>query len=160
MAFLRKRQPKEARQEQTEFEQVRKNIDRNMSWGVNNNLGQVMDLAATVLEARLESDPKAAISKWREAVKIQDRLTYFEPPAWYYPVRESLGAALLISGDAARAEALFREGLQRTPNDGRMLFGLMESLRAQKKVDEMGWVEREFQRAWKDADLQLRLEDL
>jgi len=93
-------------------------------------------------------------------VEMQDRLTYFEPPAWYYPVRESLGAALLISGDAAGAETLFREGLRRTPNNGRMLFGLRESLRAQNKVDEMAWVEREFQRAWKNADLQLRLEDL
>jgi len=71
-----------------------------------------------------------------------------------------LGAALLISGDAAGAETSFREGLRRTPNNGRMLFGLRESLRAQNKVDEMAWVEREFQRAWKNADLQLRLEDL
>ena len=98
--------PRRPDRSQTEFQQIRKNIDRNMSWGVNNNLGQVMDLAATVLEARLESDPKTAISNWRKAVGIQDRLTYFEPPAWYYPVPESLGAALLKSGDAAGADEL------------------------------------------------------
>lgn len=91
---------------------------------------------------------------------MQDRLFYFEPPTWYYPVRESLGAALLRSGDGAAAEMVFREGLQRSPNNGRLLFGLRESLRAQHKTEEMAWVEREFQRAWKGADLQLRLEDL
>jgi hypothetical protein len=79
---------------------------------------------------------------------------------WYYPVRESLGAALLGSGNAPAAETVFREGLRRSPKNGRMLFGLRESPRVQHKTDEMVWVEREFQRAWKNADLQLRLQDL
>jgi hypothetical protein len=119
-----------------------------------------MDLADTVLDARLESDSPTAIGKWRKAVEIQDQLTYFEPPPWHYPVRESLGAALLGSGDAAAAETVFREGLRRSPNNGRMLFGLRESLSAQHKTDAIVWVEREFQRAWKNADLQLRIGDL
>ena len=118
------------------------------------------DLAAAVLDARLDSDPAAAIAKWRKAVDLQDRLFYFEPPTWYYPVRESLGAALLRSGDAPAAEIVFREGLRQSPNNGRLLFGLRESLRAQHKMEEMAWVEREFQRAWKGADLRLRLENL
>ncbi|HEY3457751.1 MAG TPA: hypothetical protein VGK64_24440 [Bryobacteraceae bacterium] len=149
----------EARYEQQQFEELRKNIDRNMPWGAD-KAGEVMDLAEAVLDARLDSDPATAITKWRKAVEIQDQLTYFEPPPWYYPVRESLGAALLRSGDAPTAEKVFREGLRRSPNNGRMLFGLRESLRAQHKTGESMWVEREFQKAWKNADLQLRLEDL
>jgi tetratricopeptide (TPR) repeat protein len=149
----------EARKEQQQFEELRKKIDRNMLWGAD-KMGDVMNLAAMVLDARLESDPARAIAQWRKAVEIQDQLTYFEPPPWYYPVRESLGAALLVSGDAPTAETVFREGLRRSPNNGRMLFGLRESLRLQHKTDEMAWVEREFQRAWKNADVQLRVEDL
>ena len=78
---------------------------------------------------------------------------YDEPPAWYYPVRESLGGALLLSGDAAGAEAVFREGMRRSPNNGRMLFGLLESLKAQKKSDAARWAQGEFDAAWKGADI-------
>ena len=92
-------------------------------------------------------------------MEIQDGLAYDEPPAWYYPVRESLGAALLLAGDAARAEAVFRDGLGRSPRNGRMLFGLLASLKAQGKTEAAEWVEREFQAAWKGADLELRLQD-
>ena len=75
-------------------------------------------------------------------------------------MRESLGAALLRSGDAAGAEAVFREGLRRSPNNGRMLFGLRESLRVQGKGEASAWVEREYERAWKGADVVLRVKDL
>ena len=91
---------------------------------------------------------------------MQDALAYDERPAWFYPVRESLGAAMLLSGDGAGAESVFREGLRRSPKNGRMLFGLLESLKAQSKRDAAAWVEQEFQAAWKGADVQLRLKDL
>ncbi len=100
------------------------------------------------------------MAKWRRAVQIQDGLTYDEPPAWYYPVRESLGAALLLSGDAQAAESAFRDGLRRSPRNGRMLFGLLESLKAQGRTDGAAWVEQEFKTAWKAADVPLRIKDL
>ena len=154
-AFAAKTKPKEAAAEQIEFETQRKKADRKMDFG-NNKLGPVLDLASTVLEARMES----SIPKWRKAVELQDALTYDEPPPWYYPIRESLGAALLQAGDAAAAEQVFREGLAHSPHNGRMLFGLLESLKAQHKTDAAAWVEREFQAAWKGADLKLRIADL
>ncbi len=46
------------------------------------------------------------------------------------------------------------------PNNGRILFGLLESLKAQGKADAIRWVQREFEVAWKGADLQLRLKAL
>jgi tetratricopeptide (TPR) repeat protein len=158
LAFASKGRYSEARPEQAEFEKQKKTLDRNMPWDTN-KLGDVMDLASAILEARMESSPGQAIPKWKQAVEIQDALVYDEPPAWYYPVRESLGAALLLSGDAARAETVFREGLRRTPNNGRILFGLVESLKAQNKSESVAWVTSEFERAWKGADLELRLKD-
>ena len=159
LALAGKGQPGEARKEQAEFERVRKTVDRNMQWDTN-KLGDVLDLASVVLDARLESSRARAVPKWKKAVGIQDGLVYDEPPAWYYPVRESLGGALLVSGDAAAAEAVFREGLRRSPNNGRMLFGLLESLKAQKKMEAARWVQREFDTAWRGADIQLRVKDL
>ena len=155
MAFAAKGRPSEAASEQAGFEVLRKQLDRNKDFG-SNKLGAVMDLASIVLEARLEPN----VEKWRKAVALQDALVYDEPPAWYYPIRESLGAALFQSGDTAASERVFREGLRRSPNNGRMLFGLMESLKAQNKTDAAAWVEREFQSAWKGADLTLRISDL
>jgi len=159
IALVSKGRNSEARKEQAEFEKIRKTLDRNMQWDTN-HFGDVMDLASVVLDARLESSPARAVPKWKQAVAIQDRLVYDEPPAWYYPVRESLGGALLASGDAAGAEAVFREGLRRGPNNGRLLFGLLESLKAQKKTEDARWVEREFDTVWKGADIQLRVKDL
>ena len=95
----------------------------------------------------------------KRAVSAQDALAYDEPPAWYYPVRESLGAALLANGRGAEAEAVFREDLKRNARNGRSLFGLMESLKAQKKTTDAEWVRKQFEEAWKGAPA-LRVDDL
>ena len=159
LAFLAKSDSVAAKREQDDFEKVRKTVDPNFPWDTN-KVGDVLDFASVVLAARMEPSPAKAVAVWKKAAAMQDGLAYDEPPAWYYPVRESLGAALLLSGDAAAAESAFRDGLQRSPNNGRMLFGLLESLKAQGKSDAMGWVQKEFEAAWKGADIELRLKDL
>jgi len=159
LAFAAKGSRTEAAEERKAFEDLRPKLDRKMQWG-NSELGGVLDLAEAELAARMETSPTAAAEQWKRAADIQDHLVYDEPPAWYYPVRESWGAALLLSGDAAGAETVFREGLRRSPKNGRMLFGLLESLKAQRKTDDAAWVQREFDAAWKGADITLRLKDL
>jgi tetratricopeptide (TPR) repeat protein len=143
--------------EMAAFESARAALNRDQPWG-QNKTGDVLALASEILAARLAS-PADAVPHWQRAVAMQDALTYDEPPAWYYPLRESLGAALLSAGQAAEAERVFREGIRRSPRNGRMLFGLAESLKAQNKTEEAGWVRREFDAAWAKADIQLRLED-
>jgi hypothetical protein len=128
-------------------------------WG-NNKPAAVLEIASAVMAARLAASPAASIPKWQRAVELQDALVYDEPPAWDHPVRESLGGAMLRAGKAAEAEAVFREGLRRGPRNGRMLFGLMHALKAQKKIEAADWVEREFRDAWKHAEVTLRIEDL
>ena len=105
-------------------------------------------------------DRAAAIETWTKAVEAEDAFAYDEPPGWYYPVRESLGAALLRDGRAAEAEQVFRADLERTPRNPRSLFGLSEALEAQKKDADARWARAQFQAAWKNADVRLRLEDL
>lgn len=156
LAFAAGEDMTNARAERKRFESLEVKLDRNVPWDTN-KAGDILDLASAVLDARLEPSRTAAVAKWRKAVAIQDRLAYDEPPAWYYPLRESLGASLLLTGDAAGAENVFREGLRRSPHDGRMLFGLRESLKAQRKTDAAALVAREFQTAWKDADLKLEI---
>jgi tetratricopeptide (TPR) repeat protein len=148
----------EAAEEQRAFEAVRKEVPAKAMPG-NNTTDKVLGVAAAVLEARLANDPDTAITHWRRAVELEDALAYGEPPDWYYPVRESLGAALLRAGQAAEAEQVFREDLKRNRRNGRSLFGLMVSLKAQRRITESELVSQEFARAWKQAAA-LRIEDL
>lgn len=128
------------------------------------NKAQVfLALAENILDARIAAamhDRKAEIKDWEEAVKLQDTLNYGEPPEWFYPVRESLGAALLLDGQPERAENTFRADLERNPRNPRSLFGLMKSLEAQKKKSGADEVRREFQAAWNNAGAPLALNDL
>jgi hypothetical protein len=61
---------------------------------------------------------------------------------------------------SGRAGVVFWEGLRRSPNNGSMLFVLLESLKPQGKGETFRWVQREFEAAWKGADAELRLKDL
>jgi Tfp pilus assembly protein PilF len=96
----------------------------------------------------------------RRAVAIQDSLKYDEPPDWFYPVRESLGAVLLLNGNAAEAEKVFREDLDRNPRNPRSLFGLAETLRAQNRAYDAQFVDKQFQTNWKSTAIKLKVADL
>jgi tetratricopeptide (TPR) repeat protein len=128
-----------------------------------NKARDLLDLAASILDARIATargEGGRAIQCWMRAVQLEDGFRYNEPPEWFYPVRESLGAALLASGKATEAEQVFREDLRRNPRNPRSLFGLMRSLKAQQREADAAWVEREFRAAWKNADTKLQISDL
>jgi tetratricopeptide (TPR) repeat protein len=97
----------------------------------------ILALAATVLDARIAWARGAhaeAVKLWTNAVAAAaDKVPYDEPPVFFYPVRESLGAALLLSGKPEEAERVFREDLVKHPRNARSLFGLNESLVKQRK---------------------------
>ncbi len=157
MAFAAKGQRQQALAEKTALETLRQNISGDAMWML--NTGQAMlSLASLVLDARLTEDQERAIEIWRQAVKAQDNLAYDEPPAWYYPIRESLGGALLRAGHATEAETVFRQCLSRNPRDPRALFGLMQSLKTENNMDAVEWVRNEFDSSWKNPNLHLRLE--
>ena len=123
----------------------------------------ILALATTVLDARIawaRGSQADAIRLWTDAVAAADKVPYDEPPVFFYPVRESLGAALLLSGKAAEAERVFREDLARHPRNARSLFGLHESLVKQGRSADAEWVKRAFDEAWKDADTTLTIEGL
>jgi tetratricopeptide (TPR) repeat protein len=128
-----------------------------------NKAQSFLDLVENILDARIaaaKGDHTQAISYWEKAVEVQDKLYYGEPPEWFYPVRESLGAAFLLNGQADRAEAVFRADLEQYPRNPRSLFGLLKSLEAQNKTANVEEVRREFTAAWKNADMPLELGDL
>ena len=95
-----------------------------------------------------------------QAITIQDSLKYDEPPDWFYPVRETLGAVLLINGNAVEAEKVFRDDLDRNPRNPRSLFGLSEALRTQNRGYDAQFVDKQFQANWKSSEIKLKIADL
>jgi len=152
-----------AESERKAFSSAKKAIPADALFSATNKAGPVLPLAEAVLDAKIamaKGAKKPAIAYWKKAVAAQDALAYDEPPAWYYPVRESLGGALLMDGQYQEAEKVFRADLQRNPRNGRSLFGLLEALKAQKKMADAEWVQKALAAAWQNADSQLRTEDL
>jgi tetratricopeptide (TPR) repeat protein len=158
MAMLGKGDRAGAQGERDAFEAARKMISADRPWGTLNMAGDVLTIAAESLAARFSATPAEAVPHWEKAVGIQDKLIYDEPPAWYYPVRESLGAALVRAGRGAEAEKVFREGLKRSPRNGWMLFGLIESMKAQGKSEGLEELQRELAAAWAKADVHQTLD--
>lgn len=112
---------------------------------LNNKASDIARLAELSLEAEINT----SVELWRQAVELQDRLVYDEPPPWFYPIRESLAEALLRSGKAADAEAVGREGLRRSPNNVRMLRVLLAAVRAQNKTEAVAQLNQEIARVGK-----------
>jgi tetratricopeptide (TPR) repeat protein len=121
-------------------------------------LHQMLAIAVLVLEARIdatEGKSDAAVELLRQAVTREDALTYAEPADWFFPVRHLLGAQLLIGNHPADAERVYREDLKRNPANGWALYGLTQSLHAQRRTVEARQAEQAFQRAWRYADVRL-----
>jgi tetratricopeptide (TPR) repeat protein len=117
---------------------------------------ELLRLAAANLRGEIatrQGRHAAALAALREAVRIEDALPYTEPPPWHYPVRQSLGEALLAARRPEEAEAVFREDLARNPENGWSLFGLARALRAQRR--DVKAVERRFADSWSHADVTL-----
>jgi tetratricopeptide (TPR) repeat protein len=162
LAFAARGQNEKASAERAEFAKEAAGFPASVNIGEFNKGSVILTLAGHVLDARIaaaKGDREASIAHWRDAVAVQDTLNYDEPPDWYYPVRESLGAALLNAGNPSEAEKIFRDDLARSPRNPRSLFGLTQSLKAQNRDADALWTESQFKSAWKSADSQLSLAD-
>jgi tetratricopeptide (TPR) repeat protein len=125
--------------------------------------GEIFQIAAHVVLGRIERARKnlaAAIERFEQAAALQDKLPYMEPPYWYYPVRQSLAAALLQAGRFDEAAAEFGKVLQRTPNSGWVFFGQRELARARGDAAAEKRADEALARAWEGDRALLRLSNL
>lgn len=131
------------------------------AWGIPaKDIGRI---AAHVLRARIAqagNDLDGAVRELEQAVALQDTLPYMEPPYWYYPVRQTLGAVLLLKGEPQRARDAFRESLGRTPNNAWSLYGLAQSYERQGMRAQAREVEKYLARAWSGERSRLDLKRL
>jgi tetratricopeptide (TPR) repeat protein len=136
--------------------------DEVLALSPNNKMCDIIKIAIDVLGAKVaiaRNDESQAIAHLRDAVAVQDSLRYSEPPSWFYPVRESLGAALFLGGQTSESEQVFRDDLQRNPRNPRSLFGLLQVLQLRGKVHDARFVRAEFDAAWRSDSHLLNLHD-
>jgi tetratricopeptide (TPR) repeat protein len=102
----------------------------------------------------------AAVRAFEAAAEVEARIPYMEPPFWYYPVHQSLGAALFRAGRLDAARAAFRTALVRAPNNGWALYGLAETERALGHRPEAAAARAALARAWLGDRRWLRMDRL
>lgn len=123
-----------------------------------NSTPSVLKIALEVLTgsiATLEQDYTTATSHLKNAVTLEDKLVYNEPPDWYSPTRYLLGTILLQGNQPEQAEQAFRDDLDIYPENGWSLHGLAQSLQAQGKTAEAETIQQQYQQAWQYADIAL-----
>ena len=158
LAFTATSRRAEAARELAELQVVLASVPADRTVAGFFKMADMVRLASETLAGEMAArggDVEAAVKHLALAVRLQDEHWFTEPPPWHYPVRQSLGAALLQAGRAAEAEAVYREDLRRNPENGWSLFGLAQSLRAQGKTADAAVTDARFSRAWARADVRL-----
>jgi tetratricopeptide (TPR) repeat protein len=123
----------------------------------------VLGVAKNVVLARAaqaDGDNKVAIDQWRQAVATEDTIPYMEPPFWYYPVRQSLGAALLKEGQTDEAAKAFKAALEQSRGNAWLLYGMEETAKAKGDAAAQTKAASEFAKAWRGSPTMLSLERL
>jgi len=121
---------------------------------------EVLRIAQHVVHGRIaqaRGDFAGAVAEFERAVALEDKLPYTEPPFWYYPLRQSLGAALLQAGRSDEAELAFRASLARAPNNGWALYGLSELYKRRGDRASAAAAERLLAKAWAGSRRHLEL---
>lgn len=121
----------------------------------NNPSREILAVGLPLAEGELEyrrGRHDRAFALLREAVARDEALRYDEPWGWMQPVRHALGALLLEQDRVAEAEAVYREDLERHPDNGWALTGLAECLERSGRNDEVGKARAKVAEAWALAD--------
>src|SRR5262249_52775074 len=124
---------------------------------------EVLGIARTLVQARMaqaKGDTKNAIASFTEAAELQDALPYTEPPYWYYPIRQSLAAALVQAGRYDEAKQQFDLALHRAPSNGWSYFGLAQLYKARGDTAAQSKAEADLAKTWVGDRSLLQLSNL
>lgn len=112
---------------------------------------ELVALAETVARGRFafaSGRYRDAARIYSEAVAVESRVPYMEPPFWYYPVHQSLGAALFRSGRYDEAREAFTAALAHSPNNGWALYGLAASERSLGRPLQAAAAQAALNKSW------------
>ena len=160
LAFVRKNNPKEAREELIAIENIMNDPQTaNIVATAHNSSDRIARVAYELVAgelAHLEGENQKAIEHLEKAVAAEDELTYTEPSAWHVPPRQNLGAILMDMGNYKEAESVYREDLKKLRQNGWSLYGLSQALKSQGKTTEAEEIIKEFENVWQYADISIQ----
>jgi tetratricopeptide (TPR) repeat protein len=159
MAYIRTNKLNEAKSELMNLKKLVADPFMDNTIGGFNSFKNVLSIGQNILEGEIEAKQKnydKAIQLVSNAMEIEDNLLYQEPPDWYHPSRQVLGAILLDAKKPALAEQRFREDLNQYRKNGWSLYGLYQSLQAQGKKNEAMEAKKEFDKAFAKSDINLK----
>jgi len=162
MAFASTKQIDDAQKEYDTFVDLRGKTPADYAYGFT-PASDIYEVEGDILGARMmkaRGDHAMEIDLLTKAVTAYDKIGYDEPADFYFPVRESLGFAQLRANRHPDAVATFKEEVKRHPNSGRALFGLWKSLMMTGPMSDADKAEHAYEKAWKEADIQLSVDDL
>lgn len=151
VAFAHLKDAKSAVNEIAEIERIRATGDFKAMTDYLMPAPDILNLAAIVARGKLAyslGNYAEAVIQFTAATKIEDGIWYQEPPYWYYPVRQSLGAALYRMGDHQGARQAYQAALAQYPNNGWALFGLAKAYEAMGDKPNAAAAATAFERAW------------
>jgi tetratricopeptide (TPR) repeat protein len=163
IAFVKKNDVSSARAEAAAIRRIAADTDWSTldAWAI--PARPVLDVAENVVLARAaqaQNDTGAAIGLWRKAASSEDTIPYMEPPFWYYPVRQSLGAALLKSGDVEGARKEFEAALERSRGSAWALYGLQQAAKSSGDAEGESKAAAGLAKSWRGDPGMLNLEKL
>ncbi|WP_348798694.1 tetratricopeptide repeat protein [Flavobacterium adhaerens] len=159
MAYLGKNDSKNAKAELAKLELI--GYDPYMKkitvWNIN-SLDHILKIASKTLKGEiLASEGKfdQSIVLMKEAIAIEDKLNYNEPPDWFFSVRHHLGAIQIEAGKYEDAIKTYQEDLKTFPKNGWAQQGMKlayEKLNNQAKVKE---TDASIAKSWAYADVKI-----
>ncbi|MBD2704073.1 hypothetical protein IC229_25735 [Spirosoma sp. BT702] len=126
-------------------------------WNINSSY-DLLQIARRVLEGEIAAQEKnymQSVSLLREAVVLEDKLNYNEPPDWLFSVRHHLGAVLLEVKRWKEAEQVYNQDLKVFPRNGWSLYGLYKAYQGNGNAVGAQNAKATFDEAWKWADTKL-----
>ncbi len=158
MAYLGKEDVAAAREELAALRALlpEQSID-SMVIGVN-PARSVASIAERVLAGEIEAGSgrqEDGITLLRQAVAMEDALSYMEPPDWFFSVRHHLGAVLVDAGQYQEAIEIYEQDLRTFPKNGWALHGLQAAYRGLGDGAQVERLSARVEAAWATADVGL-----
>ncbi|WP_186755908.1 tetratricopeptide repeat protein [Echinicola salinicaeni] len=160
MAFLGKGHIDQAKEELASLSKIAEDesLKQITIWDIN-TVYELLQIAQRVLKAEIlakENNFEGSIALLEEAVKIEDSLSYNEPPDWFFSVRHHLGAMQLEAGRYQDAVNTYNEDLFLLPKNGWALKGLSLAYANLGDKINLSRTEKAFDQAWSTADIELK----
>lgn len=126
-------------------------------WEIN-SVYDLLQIAQRVLKAEImasEGSFDQSIALLKEAVEIEDKLNYNEPPDWFFSVRHHLGAIQNEAGQYEDAIATFEEDLKRLPKNGWAHHGMKLAYTKLNDTGKLKDMDQKLAHSWATADIKL-----